>query len=89
MAASKPPDAAAIVAAFERSGFICPPEVASSLRLSEALAKPLLLAGFGLAAGFLAPYFYVIDQRVAADFAALTWQVPTRVMARPLRPTRW
>lgn len=49
------------------------------------IAKPLLLAGFGLAAGFLAPYFYVIDQRVAADFAALTWQVPTRVMARPLR----
>ncbi len=49
------------------------------------IAKPLLLLGFGLVAGFLVPYFYVIDQRVAADFAALSWQVPTRVMARPLR----
>lgn len=49
------------------------------------IAKPALLAGVGLIAGFLGPYFYVIDQRVAADFAALSWQVPTRVMARPLR----
>jgi len=39
------PDAAAIASAFEKSGFICPPEVATSLRLSEALNKPLLLEG--------------------------------------------
>ncbi|WP_395790601.1 penicillin-binding protein 1B [Aquimonas sp.] len=49
-----------------------------------AIAKTALLLGAGLATGFLAPYFWVIDQRVAADFAALSWQVPTRVMARPL-----
>jgi penicillin-binding protein 1B len=48
------------------------------------LLKAGSLLGLGLSLGFLAPYFYVIDQRVAADFAGLTWQVPTRVMARPL-----
>lgn len=53
--------------------------------LAWPVLKPLLLLGLGLGLGFLGPYFYVIDQRVAADFAALTWQVPTRVMARPLR----
>jgi penicillin-binding protein 1B len=49
------------------------------------IARHGVLLGVGLSVGFLAPYFYVIDRRVAADFASLTWQVPTRVMARPLR----
>lgn len=49
-----------------------------------AVLKAGVLLGLGLTLGFLLPYFYVIDQRVAADFAGLTWQVPTRVMARPL-----
>ncbi|HRF53268.1 MAG TPA: transglycosylase domain-containing protein, partial [Aquimonas sp.] len=39
----------------------------------------------GLLVGFLGPYAWVVDRRVAEDFAALQWQVPTRVMARPLR----
>jgi penicillin-binding protein 1B len=38
----------------------------------------------GLAAGFLVPYLWYLDQRVQAEFAGLEWQVPTRVLARPL-----
>ena len=38
----KPQD---IVARFEQSGFICPPDVAMSLYLSDHLDKPLLLEG--------------------------------------------
>jgi len=36
---------AAIAELFEREGFICSPDVASSLHLSEVLSKPLLLEG--------------------------------------------
>ncbi len=36
---------AAIAGQFEREGFICSPDVASSLHLSEVLSKPLLLEG--------------------------------------------
>jgi len=36
---------AAIAELLEREGFICSPDVASSLHLSEVLAKPLLLEG--------------------------------------------
>jgi penicillin-binding protein 1B len=39
----------------------------------------------GLSLGFLGPYAWVVDHRVTEDFAALQWQVPTRVMARPLQ----
>lgn len=54
-------------------------------RLLWSAFKAAVLLGLGLSVGFLGPYFYVIDQRVAADFASLSWQVPTRVMAQPLR----
>ncbi len=67
-----------------RQTAVLPPERLWTAALWR-LAKPLLLLGAGLGIGFLGPYFYVIDQRVASDFAALSWQVPTRVMARPLR----
>lgn len=49
-----------------------------------SLTKAAVLLGLGFVLGFLGPYAWVIDRRVAADFAALSWQVPTRVMARPL-----
>jgi len=38
-------DPQAIAARFEQSGFICSPEVATSLYLSDQLGKPLLLEG--------------------------------------------
>lgn len=47
------------------------------------LLKAALLA-LGLAVGVGVPVFYVLDKRVRAEFDALSWQVPTRVYARPL-----
>lgn len=43
-----------------------------------------LLAGVGLALGFLLPYVWVLDREVRERFEQLEWQVPTRVFARPL-----
>ena len=45
---------------------------------------PLLLLGLGLGIGFLGPYVWVADRQVRDAFSRLTWQVPTRVLARPL-----
>lgn len=42
----------------------------------------LLLLGLGL--GFLGPYVWVADRQLQEAFGRLTWQVPTRVLARPL-----
>ena len=47
-------------------------------------ALPIVLAIAGLGLGFLAPYVWVLDKRVQAEFGRLTWQVPTRVYAQPL-----
>ncbi|MBB5208211.1 penicillin-binding protein 1B [Chiayiivirga flava] len=45
---------------------------------------PLALAAFGIVLGFFVPYLWVLDERVQEEFGRLTWQVPTRVYARPL-----
>ena len=42
------------------------------------------LLGFGLAAGFLTPYLWLIDRQVSEEFGRWQWQEPTRVYARPL-----
>ena len=42
------------------------------------------MLGFGLLVGALVPWFWSVDARVREEFGALQWQVPTRVMARPL-----
>lgn len=47
-------------------------------------ALPFVLAVFGIGLGFLVPYLWVLDARVQEEFGRLTWQVPTRVYARPL-----
>ena len=39
---------------------------------------------FGLAVGVLVPWLWAVDTRVREEFGALQWQVPTRVLARPL-----
>nr|WP_221301345.1 penicillin-binding protein 1B [Pseudoxanthomonas broegbernensis] len=44
-----------------------------------------LLAGAGLAAGFLIPYTIYLNHQVTRHFGALQWQIPTRVYARPLQ----
>jgi penicillin-binding protein 1B len=44
-----------------------------------------VLAGAALAAGFLVPYVLYLNHQVSERFAALQWQIPTRVYARPLQ----
>ena len=44
-----------------------------------------VLAGAALAAGFLVPYTLYLNHQVSERFAALQWQIPTRVYARPLQ----
>lgn len=54
-------------------------------RMWFSMLRASFWLSLGLLVGFLGPYAWVVDRRVAEDFAALQWQVPTRVMARPLR----
>ncbi|HNR91186.1 MAG TPA: penicillin-binding protein 1B [Dokdonella sp.] len=52
-------------------------------RLWRLLRAPLWLA-VGFAAGFLVPYVAYLDHQVRARFDDLSWQIPSRVLARPL-----
>ncbi|MEO7431129.1 MAG: penicillin-binding protein 1B [Dokdonella sp.] len=45
---------------------------------------PLLIAT-GLAIGFLLPYAFYLDREVRSRFDDLSWQIPSRVYARPLQ----
>ncbi len=42
------------------------------------------LAAIGLGLGFLIPYTLYLNKQVTERFGRLTWQIPTRVYARPL-----
>jgi penicillin-binding protein 1B len=44
-----------------------------------------MLIAVGLMIGLGVPYLWYLDKQVRREFAALQWQVPTRVFARPLR----
>jgi penicillin-binding protein 1B len=48
------------------------------------LRAPVLL-GIGLAIGFLLPYTAYLDRAVRARFDDLSWEIPSRVYARPLQ----
>mgnify|MGYP001295791592 CR=1 FL=1 len=50
--------------------------------LRPALWAALFVTALGL--GFGIPVMLVLDREVRAEFEALTWQIPTRVFARPL-----
>ena len=54
---------------------------AALLRRRIGLGALLL---FGLVVGALVPWLWAVDARVREEFGALKWQVPTRVLARPL-----
>src|SRR5690606_18454309 len=54
---------------------------AAALRRRLGLCLLLL---FGLLVGALVPWLWAVDARVREEFGALKWQVPTRVLARPL-----
>jgi penicillin-binding protein 1B len=43
------------------------------------------LIGIGIAIGFLPPYTLYLDREVRSRFDDLSWQVPSRVYARPLQ----
>lgn len=43
------------------------------------------LVGLGVALGFLPPYVLYLDHEVRSRFDDLSWQVPSRVYARPLQ----
>jgi penicillin-binding protein 1B len=43
------------------------------------------LVGLGLAIGFLVPYTWRLDREVRSRFDDLSWQLPSRVYARPLQ----
>ena len=43
-----------------------------------------VLLGLGLVVGIGVPVFWVLDKQVREEFEQLSWQVPTRVYARPL-----
>ena len=51
--------------------------------LWRLLRGPVLLAIGGLT-GFLVPYLITLDQQVRERFDDLSWQIPSRVFARPL-----
>ena len=51
--------------------------------LWRALRAPLSL-GLGVLIGFLAPYLIYLDSQVRARFDDLSWDLPSRVYARPL-----
>jgi len=44
----------------------------------------LVLFGLGLALGFLLPTWWAVDRHLQQEFGRLSWQIPTRVLARPL-----
>ncbi len=44
----------------------------------------VVLLGLGLVVGVGVPVFWVLDKQVRKEFEQLSWQVPTRVYARPL-----
>ena len=58
------------------------PEAKPSL-LKRGLWRLLLLA-VGLTIGIGVPYMWYLDKQVREQFAQLNWQIPTKVLARPL-----
>lgn len=53
-------------------------------RLARRLLRVPFWLGLGLGAGFLLPYTIWLDHQVRSRFDDLSWQIPSRVYARPL-----
>lgn len=56
----------------------------SFLAILWRIFRAPVLLGIGAIPGFLIPYAIVLDQQVRDRFDELSWQVPSRVLARPL-----
>jgi penicillin-binding protein 1B len=71
----------------------CLPESRLSFLSSSLSALPVIwrilripfLIAVGFAIGFLAPYSFYLDSEVRSRFDDLSWQIPSRVYARPLQ----
>ncbi|GAA0707572.1 penicillin-binding protein 1B [Dokdonella soli] len=62
--------------------------LSSSLSASRILwrwARIPFLIGVGAAIGFLTPYTFYLDREVRSRFDDLSWEIPSRVYARPLQ----
>lgn len=56
----------------------------SLIALGWRLLRAPILLGFGALAGFLVPYTISLDHQLRERFDDLSWQIPSRVFARPL-----
>jgi penicillin-binding protein 1B len=57
---------------------------AARLRPWRPYLLAAVLAAFGIGLGFLLPYLWAVDRWMQHEFGRLSWQIPTRVYARPL-----
>ena len=55
------------------------------LRLVWRVTRIPFLLGLGLAIGFVVPYAWHLDREVRSRFDDLSWELPSRVYARPLQ----
>jgi penicillin-binding protein 1B len=55
------------------------------LHVAWRIVRIPFLLGLGLAIGFLVPYTWHLDREVRSRFDDLSWQLPSRVYARPLQ----
>ncbi len=58
--------------------------LASLIALGWRLLRAPILLGLGTLVGFLVPYTISLDHQLRARFDDLSWQIPSRVFARPL-----
>jgi penicillin-binding protein 1B len=57
----------------------------SAAHVAWRIVRIPFLLGVGLAIGFLLPYGFYLDREVRSRFDDLSWQIPSRVYARPLQ----
>jgi penicillin-binding protein 1B len=57
----------------------------SALHVAWRIVRIPFLLAVGVAIGFLVPYSFYLDQEVRSRFDDLSWQIPSRVYARPLQ----
>ena len=55
------------------------------LHVAWRIVRIPFLLGLGLAIGFLVPYAWHLDREVRSRFDDLSWELPSRVYARPLQ----
>jgi len=62
-----------------------PARVFAFFRVLWRFLRAPVLIGLGFAIGFVVPYAARLDREVRARFDDLSWEIPSRVYARPLQ----